>query len=162
MKLVIGSDKSGFTLKEAVAAYLKQNGHSVMMVGTVDAEKGIPFYQVAPLAAKMIQNGEAEKGILICGTGMGMSQVANKFKGVRAACVESVYAAKMSRAINDSNILCMGGWLIAPELGIQIAKAFLETEHTQDLEEWRKKFLKDAKAKFGELEDEIYGPARKN
>lgn len=162
MKLVIGSDQSGFTLKEAVAAYLKQNGHSVAMVGTVDAEKGIPFYQVAPLAAKMIQSGEAEKGILICGTGMGMSQVANKFKGVRAACVESVYAAKMSRAINDSNILCMGGWLIAPELGVQIAKTFLETEHTQDLEEWRRKFLKDARVKFGELEDEIYGPAKKN
>lgn len=157
MKLVIGSDKSGFALKEAIAAYLERNGHSVTVVGTVDAEKGIPFYQVAPQAAKMVQSGAAEKGILICGTGMGMSQVANKFKGIRAACVESVYAAKMSRAINDSNILCMGGWLIAPELGIQIVKMFLETEHTQDLEEWRKSFLKDAKTKFLELEDKIYG-----
>jgi len=157
MNLVIGSDKSGFILKEAIAAYLKESGHNVTMVGTMSVENVVPFYNTAPQAAELVQNGKADMGILICGTGMGMSQVANKYKGIRAACVESVYAAKMSRAINDSNIICMGGWLIAPELGIEMVKTFLGTEHTQDLEEWRKKFLKNAKAKFGELEDKIYG-----
>lgn len=157
MKLVIGSDKSGFTLKESIKKYLQQESIEFIEVGTVDAETGVPFYITAPQGAKLVQSGEADMGILICGTGMGMSQVANKYKGVRAACVESVYGAKMSRAINDSNVLCMGGWFIAPELGLEIVKTFLNTAHTQDLEEWRQKFLKDAKQKFLALEDEIYG-----
>lgn len=156
MKLVIGSDKSGFTLKEAIKKYLDAEKIEYTEVGTMDAENGVPFYLTAPEGAKLVQSGDADMGILICGTGMGMSQVANKFKGVRAACVESVYAAKMSRAINDSNVLCMGGWLIAPELGIEMVKTFLSTAHTQGLEEWRQKFLKDAKDKFIALEDEIY------
>jgi len=62
---------------------------------------------------------------------MGMAQVANKYRSIRAACVESVYAARMCRAINDSNMLCMGGWLIGAEMGIEMSKAFLETEFTQ-------------------------------
>ena len=157
MKLVIGSDKSGFTLKEAVKKYLEEMNIDFKEIGTMNAETGVPFYIVAPEAAKMLQSGEADMGILICGTGMGMSQVSNKFKGVRGACVESVYAAKMSRAINDSNVLCMGGWFIAPELGLEMVKTFINTKHTQDLEEWRQKFLKDAKNKFCALEDEIYG-----
>ena len=104
----------------------------------------------------MIQDGSADLGILICGTGMGMSQVANKFKGVRAACVESAYAAKMCRVINDSNILCMGGWMIAPTLGIAMVDEFLGAEFTVGVEEWRKEWLKNAKAEFGKLEEEIY------
>ena len=160
MKLVIGSDKSGFTLKESIKKYLQEQGIEFAEVGTVSPEVGVPFYIVAPQAAKLIQEHGADMGILICGTGMGMSQVANKYKGIRAACVESVYGAKMCRAINDSNILCMGGWLIAPELGLEMAKTFLSTKHTQDLEEWRQKFLLDAKEKFGKLEDEIYGASK--
>ncbi len=74
-----------------------------------------------------------------------MSQVANKYKGIRAACVESVYAAGKCRAINDSNVLCMGGWLIGPEMGIEMSKAFLQTEFTQGVEEWRRRHLENAK-----------------
>lgn len=157
MKLVIGSDKSGFTLKERIKQHLLEQGIEFEEIGTVDPEVGVPFYLVAPQAAKRVQTGAADIGILICGTGMGMSQVANKYKGIRAACVESVYAAKLCRAINDSNILCMGGWFIAPELGLEMVKTFLATEHTQDLEAWRKNFLLDAKEKFAQLENEIYG-----
>lgn len=156
MKLVIGSDKSGFALKESIKKYLLEQGMEFEEVGTVNPEIGVPFYAVAPQAAKLVQAGRADRGILICGTGMGMSQVANKYKGIRAACVESVYAAKLARAVNDSNILCMGGWFIAPELGLEMVKTFLATKHTQDLEEWRQKFLIDAKEKFQNLEDEIY------
>ena len=156
MKLVIGSDKSGFTLKEAIKQYLDSKGIEYIEVGTLDPEKGIPFFKVAPEAAGCILKGHAEKGILICGTGMGMSQVANSYKGIRAACVESVYSARMCRAINDSNVLCMGGWRIAPEMGLELVKAFLSTEFTDGLEEWRKGFLKNAKAEFAALEEEIY------
>lgn len=91
-KIVIGSDKSGFPLKEAVKRYLEEQGISYLEIGTTDPETGIPFFKVAPEAAALLQSGECEKAILVCGTGMGMSQVANKYKGVRAACVESVYS----------------------------------------------------------------------
>ena len=91
MKIILGSDKSGFYLKEAVKDFLNANGYDVIETGTVTPEKGIPFYEVAPQACSCIQKGNADLGILICGTGMGMSQVANKFKGIRAACVESIY-----------------------------------------------------------------------
>lgn len=116
----------------------------------------VPFYEVAPQACKILQKNEADFGILICGTGMGMSQVANKFKGIRAACVESLYGARMARAINDSNILCLGGWILAPEMAIEMVKTFLTTNHTDGVEEWRKSFLKNALVKFEELETHIF------
>lgn len=156
-KIVLGSDKSGFPLKEAVKAYLEEQGIAFAEVGTMDAENGVPFFKVAPAAMALVQSGDCDRAILVCGTGMGMSQVANKYKGVRAACVESVYAAKMCRAVNDSNVLCLGGWLIAPEMGLEMVKAFLATAHTEGLEPWRQEFLLNAKAEFEKLEDGIYG-----
>ena len=156
MRIVIGSDKSGYNLKEAIKNYLKGKNYEIIEVGTTQPDVGVPFYKVAPEAAQLIQEGKADRGILICGTGMGMSQVANKYKGIRAACVESLYAARMCRAINDSNILCMGGWVIGENMGIEMAEVFLETEFTQGLEEWRQEFLKGAKKEFEGLEDEIY------
>ncbi|MGI6526245.1 MAG: RpiB/LacA/LacB family sugar-phosphate isomerase [Caldicoprobacterales bacterium] len=156
MKIAIGSDKSGFVLKEAVKQYLVDGGYEVDDLGTRDVDQAIPFFEVAPVVASAIQQGKYDKGILCCGTGMGMSVAANKFKGVTAAVCESVYSAKMSRAVNDANILCMGGWLVADWLGIEMAKVFLETRFTQDLEEWRKKWLKSAKTKVAELEDKQF------
>lgn len=156
-KIVLGSDKSGFALKEAVKAWLEEQGIAWAEVGTLNAENGVPFFKVAPEAVEMLQSGACEKAILVCGTGMGMSQVANKYKGMRAACVESVYAAKMCRAVNDSNILCLGGWVVAPEMGVEMVKAFLATNHTEGLEPWRQEFLQNAKLEFEKLEDEIYG-----
>lgn len=156
MKIAIGSDKSGFLLKEAVKADLISKGHQIVDVGTQDMEHGVPYFEVAPKVAKLIQKNEYEKGILCCGTGMGMSIVANKYKGIYAAVVESVYAAKKSRAINNANILTMGGWVIAPDMGIEIVDAFLNTEFTQDLEEWRKTFLTNAEKKVKDLEEQIY------
>jgi len=156
MKIVLGSDKSGFLLKEAVKAHLTTLGHEVFDIGTQDMEHGVPYFEVAPKAAEMIQSKEYHKGILCCGTGMGMAIVANKYQGVYAAVVESVYAAKKCRAINNANILTMGGWVIAPEMGIEMVDAFLNTEFTQDLEAWRQDFLKNAYKKVGELEETIY------
>ena len=157
MNIVIGSDKSGFSLKEAIKAHLAAKGYEIVEVGTVDIDNPVPFFKTAPLAVAKITEGAAEMAILVCGTGMGMSQVANKYKGIRAACVESVYAARMCRAINDSNVLCLGGWVIAPEMGIEMADIFLSTGFTQGLEEWRQEFLKKAKAEFDALERDIYG-----
>ena len=157
MKIIIGSDKSGFALKEAVKARLIERGCEIIEVGTTDINDPVPFFKTAPLAVEKMRGGGASKAILICGTGMGMCQVANKYPNIRAACVESVYAARMCRAVNDSNILCMGGWIIADIMGVEITDAFLDTEFTQGLEPWRQEFLKNAKNEFDALEKEIYG-----
>lgn len=100
MKIAIGSDKSGFYLKEAVKKHLVEKGYEVDDFGTQDFEKGVPFFEVAPVVAKKIQNKEYGRAILMCGTGMGMAIVANKFKGVYAAVAESVYSAGKCRSID--------------------------------------------------------------
>ncbi|AUD65863.1 sugar phosphate isomerase [Tenericutes bacterium MZ-XQ] len=151
-KLFIGSDKSGFQLKEAVKSYLLENNYEVEDIGTLDEEKPFPFFEVAEKGAKLIQNKVYEKGILICGTGMGMSIVANKHEGVYGAACESVYAAEKCRAINDANVLCMGGWIIAPIMGVEMAKAFLNTGFTQNLEDWRAKNLEKARVIVKDIE----------
>lgn len=155
--IAIGSDKSGFALKEAIKKYLIDCGIAFEDLGTQSMELGIPYFEVARNVAPKVAAGIYEKAILICGTGMGMSVVANKHKGVYAAAVESVYGAKMSRAINNAQILCMGGWIIGAEMGIEMTKAFLETEFLLNLEDWRQKFLTNAALKVKEIEEEIYG-----
>ena len=103
MRVALGSDKSGFLLKEAIKKYLTEQGIEFEDMGTQELEHGI-----------------------------------------YAACVESVYGAKMCRAINNANILTMGGWIIGPEMGVEMVKAFLNTGFTQDLEPWRAEFLTKA------------------
>ena len=152
MKLALASDKSGFILKEAVRAYLDENSIPYDDLGTKNTEKPSPFYETAPNIAPLVAAGVYDRAILICGTGMGVCILANKHRGVYAAACESIYAAKMSRAINDANILCMGGWIIGSEMGIEIVKVFLETEFLQDLENWRQTFLKDAKIRVADIE----------
>lgn len=156
MKLAIGSDKSGFALKEAIKAFLQSENIAFDDLGTTDLDHVKPYYVVASTVAPLIQNGTYDRAILICGTGAGVSIVSNKYKGIYAVACESVYSAKMCRAINDANILCMGGWLIAPEMGIEMTKAFLHTDFLQDLEEWRKEWLTNAKREVQNLEDGIY------
>ena len=150
-KFIIGSDKSGFTLKEAVKAHLAELGYEVEDCGTQSLENGVPYFEVAPVLAAKIQSGEYDRGILICGTGAGMAVVANKFKGVYAVACESVYAAEKCRAINDANVMTMGGWIVAPELGIAMTDKFLTTSFTENLEEWRKVFLCGARDRVRRL-----------
>jgi ribose 5-phosphate isomerase B len=156
MRLVIGSDKSGFVLKEAIKKHLLEKGYELSDIGTQNMDNGVPFFDVAPKAAKLIQSKEYERAILICGTGMGMAIVANKFQGVYAAVCESVYAAQKSRAINNANVLTMGGWVVGEIMAIDMVDTFLKTEFTEGLEEWRQEFLKKAIVKVDEIEKEIY------
>ncbi len=156
MKIAIGSDKSGFLLKEAIKGYLTEAGIAFDDLGTQDVAEPHPYFQVASEVAPLVSDGTYKKAILICGTGMGMNIVANKFKNVYAGVVESVYGAKMMRAINNANVLCMGGWLIGPEMGVEMAKAFLSTDFLQDLEDWRQTFLTNAEKKVIEIEAKQY------
>ncbi len=150
--IFIGSDKSGYALKEAIKSYLNEEHYTVTDIGTMDEEKPLPFFEVAKKGAELIQSKTFEKGILICGTGMGMSIVANKHEGVYAAACESVYAAEKCRAINDANVLCMGGWVIAPIMGVEMTKAFLNTSFGQNLEDWRVRNLEKARIVVKDIE----------
>ena len=157
MKIAIGSDKSGFSAKEAVKAYLAEAGIEFDDLGTVDLSDVHPYYRVAADVAPKVQDGSYEKAVLICGTGAGMSVVANKFKGVHAVACEGVYSAKMARAINNANVLCMGGWIVGPEMGIEMVRTFLNTAWCQDLEDWRAENMHKFAVQVKAIEDANYG-----
>lgn len=156
MKIAIGSDKSGFPVKEAVKAYLTEIGADFEDLGTTDLDNVHPYYQVASEAAPKIQSGEFDRAVLICGTGAGMCVVSNKYKGVYAVACEGVYSAKMARAINNANVLCMGGWIVGPEMAVEMTKTFLATEWCQDLEDWRAENMHKFAKQVSAIEDGIY------
>jgi ribose 5-phosphate isomerase B len=126
MKIALGSDHAGFGTKQSLAGFLKSAGHDVEDLGT-DSSESVDYPDFAKAVAKAVANGSAEKGILICGTGIGMSMSANKVKGVRAALCHSAYTAEMSRRHNDANVLCLGGRILAEAAIERIAERFLAT-----------------------------------
>jgi ribose 5-phosphate isomerase B len=149
MDIVIAADPFAVDLKDAVVEHLKEKGHTVLDVGATK-DNQLAYYDCAPTAAKAVQEGKAKRGILFCGTGAGMAIVANKFKGVNAVCVESVFAARMARSINDSNVLTMGAMIVAPWMANEMIDAWLETKHTEGLEQFSD-FLKDALGKVDDI-----------
>ena len=157
MKLAIGSDKSGFAVKEAIKAYLNEANIEFDDLGTTDLNEVHPYYRVASDVAPLVQKGTYEKAVLICGTGAGMCVVSNKFRGVHAVACEGVYSAKMARAINNANVLCMGGWIVGPEMAIEMVKTFLATEWCEGLEDWRAVNMHKFSAEVKKIEDGIYG-----
>lgn len=156
MKIIIGSDKSGFALKEAIKADLAAKGYQVDDKGTQSIENFMPYFQVAPIIAQAIQDGEYDKGILVCGTGAGMCVVANKFKGVYAVCAEGSFTARMSGVINQANVLTLGGWVIAPEMAINMVDNWLSAKFGDGFPEDRKAFLANAYSKVQEIEEEQF------
>ena len=156
MKIAIGSDKSGFPVKEAVKAYLLEASVEFDDLGTTDLGEVHPYYQVAGDVAPLVQAGTYDRAVLICGTGAGMCVVSNKFKGVYAVACEGVYSAKMARAINNANVLCMGGWIVGPEMAVEMVKTFLATDWCQDLEDWRAENMHKFDARVSAIEDSIY------
>ena len=155
MNIVVGADRKGYELKEEIAAMLRDMGHVVYDVGTTEPETPRPHTVTAPAAAKMIQSGQAERGFLFCGTGMGMAILANKHKGVYAAVVESLYAAEYCRKINDANILCMGAFIVGAEMAKEMAQIFLKTEFMQDFPQWRIDFCGGQQKILQEYEDTV-------
>lgn len=125
--IAIACDHGGYALKLAVMNYLKENNIEYKDFGT-DSEQSCDYADFAKKVAYAVKNGECEKGILICGTGIGMSLAANKVKGIRAALCGDCFSAKFTRLHNDSNILCMGQRVIGEGLALQIVDLFLNTE----------------------------------
>ena len=125
--IAIGSDHGGFELKQHVMEHLKSQGIEYTDCGTY-SEQSCDYPDIAKAVADKIVSGECERGILICGTGIGISMAANKICGIRAALCGDVYSAKMTRLHNDANILCMGGRVIGRELAFMIVDTFLSEE----------------------------------
>lgn len=124
--IAIGADHGGFQIKEAVKKYLEEKNIPFQDFGSYDGQ-AVDYPEIAIQVAHAVTNGEAEKGILCCGTGIGISIAANKVKGVRAAVISDEFCAEMSRRHNDANILCMGGRVINDEKAVKFADIFLNT-----------------------------------
>ncbi len=131
MKIAIASDHGGYGAKKAVVDWLTEAGYSFVDLGP-DSEESVDYPIYAGKVCDHIQSGLVDRGILICGTGIGMSMAANKDKGIRAALCNDLFAARLSREHNDSNVLCMGGRPIGPGLAKEILFTWLETEFEGD------------------------------
>jgi ribose 5-phosphate isomerase B len=126
MQIGLACDHGGYELKEELKAFLKSLGIEPIDMGSFN-EESVDYPDFGILVAEKVSRGELERGVLICGTGIGMSIVANKFPGVRAALANDLYSARCSREHNDANILVIGGRLIGRDLAREIVKVWLAT-----------------------------------
>lgn len=125
--IAFACDHGGFSLKAAILAHLEEKGYTVRDFGAYTAER-CEYPAVAEPACRAVVSGEARFAILVCGTGIGMSLVANKIHGIRAACCSESYSAKMTRLHNDANVLCFGARVIGEATALEIVDAFLDHE----------------------------------
>ncbi len=153
MKIIIGADPSGFELKNAIKKDLIKKGYEIT---DIDPDNPVLFQEAAKAVARGVQSEEYERGIAICGTGMGVSIICNKHRGVYAALCESLYQAKRAKAVNNTNVLCMGGFIIGNEMGIEMANAWLEAEHMSGLTPEMAKIVEKEYDQLVEFEKTVY------
>lgn len=134
MKIAVGSDHGGFALKEAVKAWLQEHGCEVEDFGCYDTAS-VDYAPIAAKAAHCVAEGRADRGILVCSTGIGISMAANKVRGIRAAVCTSVHQATMTRRHNNANVLCMGGLVVDKATALSMVEAFLATAFDGDAPE---------------------------
>ncbi len=125
--IAVGSDHGGYELKQEILKYLEKEGYEYRDYGSYD-EQAVDYPVYAKKVARAILDGEAEKGILICGTGIGISIAANRIPGIRAALCSDCFSAEATRLHNDANIVCMGGRVVGPGLAVKIVDTFLKTD----------------------------------
>ena len=127
MKIALGCDHGGLEHKNAIGEFLKEAGHEVVDFGIYE-QVSVDYPDIAKKLCESILKGETERGILVCGTGIGMSIAANKFKGIRAAACSEHFSAKYTRLHNNSNVLCLGGRVVGVGTAIELAELFVNTE----------------------------------
>jgi ribose 5-phosphate isomerase B len=127
MKIALGCDHGGLEHKNAIGEFLKENGFEVVDFGIYE-QVSVDYPDIAKKVCESIIKGETERGILVCGTGIGMSIAANKYKGIRAAACSEHFSAKYTRLHNNSNILCLGGRVVGVGTAIELADLFVNTE----------------------------------
>jgi ribose 5-phosphate isomerase B len=124
MRIAISADHAGFPLKQDLVAYLRQRGHDVLDLGT-HSEAPVDYPDSAEAVAQALADGRGERGLLVCGSGAGVSIAANKFPGVRAAVCHDTYTAHQAVEHDDMNVLCIGARVVGPALACEIVNAFL-------------------------------------
>jgi ribose 5-phosphate isomerase B len=127
MKIAVGSDHGGFELKELIVQFLGELGHEVESVGCHSLES-VDYPDFADKVCTAVRTETCDCGILVCGTGIGMSIAANRHKEIRAALCHEAFTARMSREHNNANVLCLGGRVIGPEIALDIVRTWVETE----------------------------------
>ena len=127
MRIAVGADHGGFKLKQHVVEFLTDQGHQVRDLGTHSLEP-VDYPDMAAQVADAVASGEAERGVIVCGTGIGVSMAANKVRGVRAALCTDCYMARMAREHNDAQVLCLGERVLGTGLALDIVRVFLNTE----------------------------------
>lgn len=128
MKIVLACDHAGYHLKPIIQSHIESLGHEVVDVGT-NSTDSCHYPVFAHAACQKILSGECELGILICGTGIGMSMAANKHKGIRAACCSDVFSARLTREHNNANVLCFGERVVGAGLAVDLVDAFLNASY---------------------------------
>ena len=141
--IYIGSDHGGYTLKLEIIEHLRERGFEVEDIGC-DSEASCDYPIYAKKVTDAIIDGSADKGILVCGTGIGMSMAANKVSGIRAALCHDVFSAQATREHNNANILCLGARVVGPGLALMIVDTFLDTAFSNDERHVRRLKLYDA------------------
>jgi ribose 5-phosphate isomerase B len=154
MKIAVASDHAGFRLKEQIIPVLEADGHEILDLGT-NSESPVDYPDFARKIAMAILSGEAERGIFICGSGVGASVAANKFKGIRAGLCHDTYSAHQGVEHDDMNLLCLGSRVIGPELAFELIRAFLSAEFSEA--ERHKRRLQ----KLAAIEDENMKPPKR-
>lgn len=149
MRVAIGADHAGFQLKQHLVASLREQGHQVDDFGT-DSEESIDYPPIMAAVGRAVAGGQAERGIVLGGSGQGEQIAANKVRGVRAALCNDLYTARLSREHNDANVLAMGGRIVAPGLADEIVALWLSTPFEGGRHERRVKQIADLEREQGE------------
>ena len=137
MRVYIGSDHAGWTLKKTVIDHVRSLGHEVVDVGSFD-EKPVDFPDIAREVARKVTSGEVERGIMVCGTGVGASIAANKMKGIRAAVCHDIHSAHQSVEHDDVNVMCIGAQIVGPWLAQDLVSSYLSATFSTD-EDFRRR-----------------------
>ena len=131
MRIAVGADHAGFELKRDLAAGIAQQGHEILDVGT-HTTAAVDYPDIAEAVATAIRNGQVDRGIIVCGSGAGVSIAANKFPGIRAAVCHDTYTAHQAVEHDDMNVLCLGARVIGGALALEICMAFLGATYTRE------------------------------
>ncbi|HET9476804.1 MAG TPA: ribose 5-phosphate isomerase B [Dehalococcoidia bacterium] len=146
MRVVVGADHRGYCLKDVIAAHLRSLGHEVLDVGTNDATS-VDYPDIALAVGRAIRQGQAERGFVVCGSGVGAVVAANKLRGIRAAICHDTYSAHQGVEHDDMNVVCMGSRVVGEDLALEIAEAFVGARFMEE------KRYKRRLAKVKKLED---------
>ncbi|WP_010246365.1 ribose 5-phosphate isomerase B [Acetivibrio cellulolyticus] len=147
MKIAIGNDHAGYKLKGDIVKFLQSNNYEVVDFGTCDSQS-VDYPDYGLKVAEAVKSGECEKGIIICGTGIGISMAANKVPGIRAALCTNSFMARMSREHNNANILALGERIIGLDLAIDIVDTWLKAEFLGDRHQKRVNKIEDIEKKY--------------